>query len=236
MSITSEVSRCIERMPDDVIIMADDLKHTGFRISTIYNSLSDLLEQGRLKRVTKGTYIKSGRTPPSIDEIVDRKARRFGRKVQRKESPSNSHAEIQYEFWTNGRRTSFRLERDRQQYATVVLDERSRASAEKKRTKKSESLSKQCPADGGTSERSKKRHPAKPTEQDCTSWRHKFYQLISEVVNLFENCFNCLSPQNALPDQLPFSRVRKSARELPVCGWHSALPPSQNWQRKRLVE
>jgi hypothetical protein len=192
MSISSEVSRCIESMPDDAIIMADDFEHLGSKISTIYNTLSNLVRDGTLKRATKGAYVKCCRKGPSVDEIVNRKARRFERRVQSKAGPAENQLAAQYEYWTSGRTTSFRLLNDGKAYATVLLQERCRSTAERKRSRKNESsrsTSKASTTHNGTASGANKAksHPSS-IEPDRIGWWQLVWFLISEVVKPFENC------------------------------------------------
>lgn len=221
MAVTLEIINCIESMPEDAIIMADDLAHLCANPSTIYNTFSSLVHEGKLKRSANGVYVKQYREQPSVDEIVARKARRFGRRVKPgKQHHDEHHTEIRHKYWTNGRTTSFKLLSGGKPYATVLLQEQCRATAEKKRNpaqtiERSVPGSKAIPrAQFQTTETDS---PASYTNSDSPNrvgWWHLVRLLTSELLKPFENCLTMFLHQNRiLPNEQKSSIILSS--ELP---------------------
>lgn len=169
--------------------MADDLAHLCANPSTIYNTFSSLVHEGKLNRSANGVYVKQSREQPSAAEIVDRKARRFGRSVKPGEQHNDeNHAVIRYKYWTNGRTTSFKLLSGGKPYATVLLQEQCRATADKKRRT------------ARTIERSARRSEAiqrtqsqttetdRPASGNEVGWWHLVRLLTSQILRPLESC------------------------------------------------
>jgi hypothetical protein len=201
MSILSEVRRRIESLPDDAIIMADDFKHLGVKISSIQRALSRLFADGHLRRETKGAYVMSCRPVPSVDAIVERKALRFGWRIQPKSGVVSDTVGIEYWYWTSGRETRFRLWRD--EPATVVLQERSRAKSDRERRGSRRQTSAACKvstAAGDNTCVSKgaegKKRAADVFARDAANWWHLILLHTSKVMELMGAFLNTCSTRS----------------------------------------
>jgi hypothetical protein len=196
MSFFSEVTRCIESMPDDVIIMAEDFAHLAATVSTIYNALSTLTLQGKLNRVAYGVYVKSCRQTPSADDIVKRKALRFQRTISPGEVRTEG-AETQFQYSTSGRTTRFKLWLKKgEPSATVLLRERSRAEADRKQCRRTQNPSRKINSSklghgSNLRDRTRKRNGIM-NQADCLL---AVRQLISRLLRSIYECIRIIERQ-----------------------------------------